>query len=547
MHQWSLSAKLTVAYSLLITLVAGALTLSLYLQFHTAQRQGIRERLRDMVALSVPQIDSDFHTLIATPGDRFSSYYQITEERLKNLQAVSDAINRIYTLRETPTGEITVIMDYAPPPAFTRPIGTPLVPLTPLLQKGLGAIQAPVVETHFSVNESGAIAIYGYAPLIDSLGRFDGVLAIELNATEVRAREERARAIATFTFFTGLPLALFLGWWLVRHLTTPITELAAAADSLAQGKREAIVQVRSHDEVGLLAETFNRMSRQLKVSFETLEAQVEQRTAALAQANQEITTLNQRLQAENLRMGTELEVTRKLQQMILPKPEELTQVLGLEIAGYMEPAAEVGGDYYDIFEQNGRIKISIGDVTGHGLESGVVMIMVQAAVRALLANNETNPVRFLEALNHTIYSNIKRMKSDKNLTFMLLDYYEGSLKLSGQHEEIIIVRAGGLIERIDTIDLGFPLGLDASISKFIAEANINLQPRDIVVLYTDGITEAVNLEGVHYGVNHLCEILSHNWQKSAEEIRQCVIADVWQHIGQQKVYDDITLLVLKQR
>lgn len=546
-QNWSLSAKLTATYSLLITLVAGSLTLSLYLQFQRAQRQGIKERLRDIIALSVPQIDSDFHALIVTPSDRISSYYQITQQRLKDIQAMSNSIKHIYTLRETKEGQIRVIVDYAPPPASIRSVGTLLTLVTPLLANGLENIQEPKVESQFFTNAKGELVVYGYAPIVNSIGHLDGILAIELDATPVRESAKRARAIASITFLTSLPLALLLGWLLARHLTAPIADLLEAVERLAQGERDTLVEVRSQDEVGILAETFNHMSRQLKTSFKTLEATVAQRTAQLAQANQAITALNQRLQEENLRMGAELEVTRKLQQMILPKPEELSQVLGLEIAGYMEPAAEVGGDYYDVLEQDGHIKIGIGDVTGHGLESGVVMIMVQSAVRALLANHETNPVKFLDALNRTIYNNLERMKIDKHLTFMILDYYEGILKLSGQHEEIIVVRAGGIIERIDTVDLGFPIGLDSEISPFIAEENILLTSGDIVVLYTDGVTEAENSDGVHYGVNRLCELLSQSWRKSAEQIRQDVIEDILRHIGQQKIYDDITLLVLKKR
>ena len=267
----------------------------------------------------------------------------------------------------------------------------------------------------------------------------------------------------------------------------------------------------------------------------------------LAQANQEITTLNERLKAENLRMSAELEVTRQLQEMILPREEELSQINGLEIAGYMKPADEVGGDYYDVLQHNGRVKIGIGDVTGHGLESGVLMIMVQTAVRALMENNETDPIKFLEVINRTIYKNVQRMSSDKNLTLSLVDYQQGSLSLSGQHEEMIVVRAGGRVERIETIDLGFPIALEESIIDFVGQTQINLNPGDVVVLYTDGITEAENKSGLQYGLERLCEVVKQNWERSAREIKQIVIDDVRGHIGEQKVYDDITLLVLKQK
>ena len=233
--------------------------------------------------------------------------------------------------------------------------------------------------------------------------------------------------------------------------------------------------------------------------------------------------------------------------MILPKEAELDQIPELEIAGFSEPAAEVGGDYYDIMPQSDRIKIGIGDVTGHGLESGVLAIMVQTAVRALLANNETDPVQFLNVLNRTIYDNLQRMNCDKNLTFALIDYQGGRLRLSGQHEQLIVVRSGGSVELIDTIDLGFPLGIVSDIADFVAYADIQLNSGDVVVLYTDGITEAEDINGVQYGLDRLCKVTSRNRHRSAAEIRQAAIADLRQHIGNQTVYDDITLLVFKQK
>jgi two-component system sensor histidine kinase ChiS len=255
----------------------------------------------------------------------------------------------------------------------------------------------------------------------------------------------------------------------------------------------------------------------------------------------------QKLKAENLRLAAELDITRQLQQMLLPRERELGTIAGLDIAGFMEPAEEVGGDYYDVLKYNDSLKIGIGDVTGHGLESGVLMVMVQTAVRTLLCNNETDPAKFLSTVNRTIYDNVQRMNSDKNLSLSLLDYQQGQLCLSGQHEEMIVVRADGFLERIDTIDLGFPIGLEEDIADFISHTQVQLHPGDVVVLYTDGITEAENLEGQQYGIERLCEVVRDNRQQSAEQIKQTVLDNVRAHIGKQKVYDDITLLVLKQK
>lgn len=281
--------------------------------------------------------------------------------------------------------------------------------------------------------------------------------------------------------------------------------------------------------------------------YRTLEQKVEDRTAELAQANQEITLLNERLQSENLRLGAELAITRQIQQMILPKEHELRQIAQLDIAGFMEPADEVGGDYYDVLYQNGSIKIGIGDITGHGLESGVLMLMVQTAVRTLLAAEETDSVKFFSALNHVIYENVERMNSDRNLTLALLDYEAGKLRLSGQHEEILVIRANGDLERIDTMDLGFPIGLVEDISEYVTQVELRLEAGDGVVLYTDGITEAADSSGNLYGLERLCQVACRNWQGSADQICQVVIEDVRSHIGTQKVFDDITLLVMKRK
>jgi len=83
----------------------------------------------------------------------------------------------------------------------------------------------------------------------------------------------------------------------------------------------------------------------------------------------------------------------------------------------------LGGDYYDVLKHNGQVKIGIGDVTGHGLESGVVMVMTIG---------ETDPVRFLTAINHVPYGNMRRIGSDKYLTLCLLDYADGVMKVAGQ-------------------------------------------------------------------------------------------------------------------
>jgi predicted ATPase/serine phosphatase RsbU (regulator of sigma subunit)/tRNA A-37 threonylcarbamoyl transferase component Bud32 len=335
------------------------------------------------------------------------------------------------------------------------------------------------------------------------------------------------------------------------------TQSLLCAAIVNQGKLIGILYLENNLATGAFTqeriELLQVISAQAAISLEnaqlyrTLEDKVIERTAQLAEANEEISALNELLKSDNLRMSAELDVTRQLQQKMLPNPEELQAIPGLEIAGFMEPADEIGGDYYDVLNHEGHIKIGIGDVTGHGLEAGMVMVMVQTAVRTLLVNDEKDYVKFLNTINRMIHDNVQRMRTDKNLTLALLDYADGVLRITGQHEEVLVVRGTGEIERLDTVDLGFPVGLEMDISDFITQAEVELNAGDGVVLYTDGIPEAENMAGEFYGMDRLCAVVSQHWQESAEAIREGVIQDVREFIGEQKVFDDITLVVMKQR
>ncbi|MFN3360169.1 MAG: SpoIIE family protein phosphatase [Pseudanabaenaceae cyanobacterium] len=271
----------------------------------------------------------------------------------------------------------------------------------------------------------------------------------------------------------------------------------------------------------------------------------EERATQLALANEQISKLNARLKRENLRLSTELDVARKIQAMILPKSDELKELKKLDIDGFMEPASEVGGDYYDVWQNNGVLHLSIGDVTGHGLESGLLMLMVQTAVRAISAVDVSDPIAFLQALNKVIYDNTRRINSDRNLSFILLSYKNNQLTITGQHESVILLKHTGEIELIDSIDLGFPLGLEADIQPFIHTVSAPFESGDTIVLYTDGIVEAENSKKEHYGLERLCMQLKENAYKPAQEIRKAIIKDLKAHIGKQRIYDDITLLVIK--
>ncbi|MGL4379482.1 MAG: SpoIIE family protein phosphatase [Microcoleaceae cyanobacterium] len=337
------------------------------------------------------------------------------------------------------------------------------------------------------------------------------------------------RRIITVLMLIILMLIIYLFTAFYMEVMQTVSALDDASKKMAMGKMNETIILDNKDELGQVVRSFNNIA------------------IALMQANDEIIRLNEQLKSENVRMSAELDVTRKLQYMLLPKEPELQGFNDLDIAGFMESANEVGGDYYDVISGDNSIKIVIGDVTGHGLESGVLMIMAQTAVRTLLANDEKDPVQFLSAVNYAIYHNLHRMNIDKNMSLSILDYHNKNLTITGQHETVIVMRAHGELELIDTIDLGFPIGLEENISAFIGQISVQLNIGDVVVLYTDGITEAENDNKVLYGIERLIDIIKKEYHQTTIAICQAIIDDVRRHIGSHTVYDDITLVVIKQK
>jgi serine phosphatase RsbU (regulator of sigma subunit) len=139
------------------------------------------------------------------------------------------------------------------------------------------------------------------------------------------------------------------------------------------------------------------------------------------------------------------------------------------------------------------------------------------------------------------------MQSDKSMTLALLEYGSGKLSLSGQHESILVIRNNGELEEIDTMDLGFPLALEADITPFVAVAETVFHPKDVILLYTDGITEAENPSRERYGIDRLKQVLQVSYHSSASQILKAIMDDLMQFIGRQAILDDCTLVVIKKQ
>jgi sigma-B regulation protein RsbU (phosphoserine phosphatase) len=351
--------------------------------------------------------------------------------------------------------------------------------------------------------------------------------------------------LASVLSFLVLVLAISVA--ISRRFTAGLVALADAAGRLTRADYDVQVPVKGRDEVALVGAAFNSMAREIRDYTETLEQRVSDRTRELASANEEIQRLYEKLKDENLRMGAELDVARRIQMMVLPAKSELEGIPDLDIASYVEPADEVGGDYYDVLHTPRGVKIGIGDVTGHGVESGVLMLMVQSVARALHERGVNDRRAFLEVLNRAIYKNIERTKSGKHLSLSFLDYVDGEVTISGQHEEVIIIRHDGTVTRLDTMDLGFPIGLEENIGDYVSMTSFPFAEGDMIVLFTDGITEAESEAGSLYGMARLVDSAVRAHPRSAADAVAAIVWDLKAHIGTQKVHDDITLVVVKHR
>lgn len=387
--------------------------------------------------------------------------------------------------------------------------------------------------------------IQNFLPLKDLRGNRVGVIGIGLPATRYVSLTRQAYVVFLSLLLGCLVIAGLLGYALGRAILVPIDRLTEGVRKIIRDKDLSYrihVAPEARDELSILASAFNRMTSRLHELVTNLEDVVEMRT-------KEVVHLNDRLKRENLRMSAQLEIPRKIQHMVMPRSEELMRLSAYDIAGVMKAAEQVGGDYFDVLyhdREGGRIKVGIGDITGHGLESGLLMLMVQVAVRTLFVLGENDPKQFLATLNQVIFHNLKRMDIEKNLTLSLVDieYRTGKILATGQHEELLFIR-GGQVERVDTTDLGFMVGMERDISSFIGGYETTLEPGDGLVMYTDGVTEAFNQQRQQYGVERLCQQIQRLWPLPAEQIKDCILEDLKSFATTFK--DDISLVIVKRK
>lgn len=313
-----------------------------------------------------------------------------------------------------------------------------------------------------------------------------------------------------------LVLIFFVFVW---DIFMPLSRVVRQVTNLLTGKSFKRITPTTIDEVGIFTHFFNEITQDLeKISYDV---------------------------KERRRMSSELDIASNIQRDVLPK--EAPEAPGLDVVAKTRSAAEVGGDTFDFLTSadGNQVFIYIGDVTGHGVPSGLIMMMVDTIVTAMVYQGVTSGQ---ELIVHTNYLLHPRISSRLFMTSVMLRwdkqnqqvYYTGA-----GHEHILIYRKNK--EEVESIPSGgIALGMIPDVSKIAQEKQIPLEIGDCILLFSDGITEAKNQIGEMYGLEKLQKAFRRNaYKPSVEAVFDGLTKDFSDFVGEYVQVDDITMIVIK--
>ncbi len=237
----------------------------------------------------------------------------------------------------------------------------------------------------------------------------------------------------------------------------------------------------------------------------------------------------------------ELNIAGQIQKKLLP--DTLPEILGYQIAGINIPAKEVGGDYYDVipFGEN-KFIICLGDVSGKGMPAALLVANLQATIHSLILANE-KPSQIVQQANKLVHASTT---SDKFITFFMgiLDIKTNEfLYCNAGHDKPFVLTRQNNYEELGTggVCLGF-------IPHFDYERDTcTIESEEIVVIFSDGVTEAMNSKEEEFELERLKKIILANKDSSAEEIMNTVLKEIESHVAGEEQMDDITLIVFKRK
>jgi sigma-B regulation protein RsbU (phosphoserine phosphatase) len=324
----------------------------------------------------------------------------------------------------------------------------------------------------------------------------------------------RRAAAQNFGLGLGMVALALVGILPLSHrMTRNLRVLAQGVENLAQGNLEARVSLRSRDEIGQLARTFNHMAEELRRHQQHL--------------------------VEQERLKQELAMSRRIQEELLPRTPLNPGFV--EVKGVSIPAREVGGDFFNYFLlPSGDVALLVGDVSGKGLPAALLMANLQATLQARLPV-ENDLARLAAQLDREIGA---ATPEEVYLTLFMgiLDGNQGSLRyVNAGHNTQFAIHAAGSVERMDST--GRPLGLMPGGS--YQEHCLLLKKGDSLFLYTDGLVETTNPTGEEFGLDRLEALLVEERSSELNRVLIRVEETVRMHRGNGEVVDDATMVSLK--
>lgn len=244
------------------------------------------------------------------------------------------------------------------------------------------------------------------------------------------------------------------------------------------------------------------------------------------------------------RLEDEVEVARRIQLAMLPSAIDLARA---DVAASMVPASEVGGDYFDVRPAGRACWLAIGDVSGHGLTAGLIAMMVQSVVATLIdADPMGSPAAVVAGANRVLFESVhERLGKDAFVTFTALRLADdGALVCAGAHEPIVVWRARARCCEVISVP-GPWLAVVPDVTRMVQTTALRLEPEDVVVLHTDGVTEAMDPEGHPFGLSRLVACVEADGDRAPAALRDRILASVGAWSAAQT--DDRTVLVLRHR
>lgn len=238
----------------------------------------------------------------------------------------------------------------------------------------------------------------------------------------------------------------------------------------------------------------------------------------------------------------EMEVAKRIQTALLPHDQK---VGAYDVAAAMFPAAEVGGDYYDIVSPpGGRHWVAIGDVSGHGVESGLVMMMTQTAILSLVRQDPSRaPASVFKAVNGVIYENVSRLGSNRYMTLSVVRLDDDGLTLAGKHQDVLVWRSAE--RRVETFsNEGCWIGVVPDVADCAKDTFLPLGTGDVALFFSDGVTEARNATGDQFGEERLAAAFARVAEGPSADAIQSILEEVGYFTTAQT--DDMTLLVVRR-